>query len=381
MLPAFDVLLNTSDYEGLSVATLEALVNGLPVVASLVGGQGETHADGLTLVAKDAPQDVWTDAVMRALGSRPAPPAWSGHSTHRLWTLAHLARPFRPSAGLGAEASAKAAVLFVTANLNAGGAQRSLVNLVSALDALSKPTWGPPSGGPEVRLNRRQAGEPDATVLKAPVRAEVAVTGDSTADYFFEELRSAGVPCLRTAASRDAFDHAERLVHKVCTDRIAILCFWNVDPKIKLLVTKALAFTDVTIVDVSPGPSSFAEMRDAADFSRLIAFSEDAFYRRLDRLIVKYHGHPPPACARKTVIIPNGVAAPARIKTSYDVPVNGGKVVVNGRIAPTKFMVEIVEAMRLVRARVPAAELHVFGSAEPRHADTPRRCGERSATR
>jgi len=57
------------------------------------------------------------------------------------------------------------------------------------------------------------------------------------------------------------------------------------------------------------------------------------------------------------------------MKTSYDVPVNGGKVVVYGRIAPTKFMVEIVEAMRLVRARVPAAELHVFGSAEPRHAE------------
>ena len=361
-LPAFDLLLNTSDYEGLSVATLEALVNGLPVVASRVGGQGETHADGLTLVAKEAPPDIWTDKVMRALRSRPAPPSSNGQSTHRLWTLAHLARPFHPSGGLGAEVPAKTAVLFVTANLNAGGAQRSLVNLVSALHPLSKQAWSPPSGGPEVRL------KPDATVLKAPV-AEVALTGDSTAEYFFDSLRSAGVPCARTAASRDAFDHAERLVYKICTDRVAIVCFWNLDPKIKLLVTKALAFTEVTIVDVSPGPGSFDEMREALDFSRLIAFSEDMFYRRLDRLVLKYHGPAPAACASKTVIIPNGVAAPARAKPSYDVPARGARVVVNGRIAPTKFIVEIVEAMRLVRARVPTAELHVFGSAEPRHAE------------
>src|SRR5262245_44963096 len=46
-LPAFDLLLNTSLYEGTSIATLDALVNGVPVVASRVGGQGELPADGL----------------------------------------------------------------------------------------------------------------------------------------------------------------------------------------------------------------------------------------------------------------------------------------------------------------------------------------------
>jgi glycosyltransferase involved in cell wall biosynthesis len=38
-LPAFDVLLNTSHYEGLSIATLEALASSVPVVASGVGGR------------------------------------------------------------------------------------------------------------------------------------------------------------------------------------------------------------------------------------------------------------------------------------------------------------------------------------------------------
>src|SRR5262249_53875316 len=39
------------------------------------------------------------------------------------------------------------------------------------------------------------------------------------------------------------------------------------------------------------------------------------------------------------------------------------------RIAPAKFLVEIVQAMAIVRQTIPRAELHVFGGAEPRHRD------------
>jgi glycosyltransferase involved in cell wall biosynthesis len=170
----------------------------------------------------------------------------------------------------------------------------------------------------------------------------------------------------RTAASREPFDHAERLVEKICADRVGTVCFWNVDPKIKLLVAKALAFTDVTLVDVSPGPNAFEEMQRVGEFGRLIAFADADFYQRLDRIVLKYHGTAPAACARKATIIPNGVHAPARVKTSY-VITGAPRVAVNGRIAPTKFVAEIVDAMKLVRATIPAAELHIFGGAEPRH--------------
>src|SRR5262249_5288499 len=82
----------------------------------------------------------------------------------------------------------------------------------------------------------------------------------------------------------------------------------------------------------------------------------------------KYHAPAPPGCADKMSVIPNGVPPPARVKSSYeiaDVP----RVVVNGRIAPTKFLVEIVNAMAIVRRTIPRAELHLLGGAEPRHAD------------
>jgi glycosyltransferase involved in cell wall biosynthesis len=223
----------------------------------------------------------------------------------------------------------------VTANLNGGGAQRSLVNLAAAMRS---------------------------------VRFEIAVTGDSTADYFFGALRSAGIVVHRTAASHDPFDHAERLVQKICADRIGTVCFWNVDPKIKLLVAKALAFTDVALIDVSPGRNSFDEMRRTEEFGRLIAFSEGEFYQRLDRMVLKYHGTVPSPCARKMTVIPNGVPAPARVKTHYDI-VGIPRVAMNGRIAPTKFVVEIVQAMKLVRTMIPGAGLHIFGVAEPRHRD------------
>jgi glycosyltransferase involved in cell wall biosynthesis len=325
-LPALDLLLNTSDYEGLSIATLEARIHGIPVVASRVGGQSELGQDALTLVDKGASIETWIDVVDQALGSRPATPAWRAFPSHRLWTLANIARPFQ----------ATDRVLIVTANLNAGGAQRSLVNLLSALTG---------------------------------IEAEVAVTGDSTADYFARELAAAGVRVSRTAATRDPFDHAEQLIQKTCGERFGLVCFWNVDPKIKLLVAKMLAFTDAALVDVSPGPSSFGELRAASKFAELIAFPEQQYYQRLDRLVLKYRGPAPPSCAGKVIVIPNGVAASPRVKASYEVGPDVGRVVVNGRIAPSKFVIEIVEAMDLVRHRIPSAELHVFGSVEPRHAD------------
>ena len=67
-LPAFDAVLNTSNFEGLSVATLEALLNGMPVVASKVGGQGEITAEGLTLLPADAPESEWVAALAARFG-------------------------------------------------------------------------------------------------------------------------------------------------------------------------------------------------------------------------------------------------------------------------------------------------------------------------
>ena len=332
-LPAFDVVLNTSHYEGLSVATLEALAADKPVIASQVGGQGEVAAPGLTLLPADAPETDWVDAINAACAQRPARPDWVGFPSHRLWTLCHLAAPPAPGPG----------VLFVTANLNAGGAQRSLTNL--------------------------------AVALAGRVPLEIAVTGRSSSAAFAATLREAGVVVYRTSDSRDSFDHAEALVRRIGAAAIGVVCFWNVDAKVKLLLVKTLGWTAVKFVDVSPGDFAFAEMDATADFQRWIAFSAAHYAARLDRLVLKYHapgqpalsGHAPARPALRTVVIANGVPAARHRKTAFGA--SPPRLVVSGRIALTKFLLEIVAAWRLVRAAVPDVELHLVGPVEARHRD------------
>lgn len=321
-LPAFDVLLNTSRYEGLSIATLEALSAGLPVIASDVGGQGELAAPGLALLPFDAPDAAWAAAVQSALRNRPEMPAWCGFPSYRLWTLVHLLQPFAPSG----------AVLFVTANLNAGGAQRSLFNL--------------------------------ATELGGSLEFEIAVCGNSSSAEFSRGLERAGVRVLRSAVTRDCFDHAEAIVHHVVARRAGTLCFWNVDAKVKLLLAKALCATNVRLIDVSPGGYSFEEMAATRAFQEWISYSEDEYYARLDRLVMKYRGAAPASVGCKVVVIPNGVPAHEKCVLRVAAP----RIVVSGRVAPSKFLIEIIAAMRMLWREHPRAELHVLGTAEQRHA-------------
>ena len=226
---AFDVLLNTSQYEGLSMAMLEALAAGLPAVVSAVGGQGEVQAPGLTLVDCNADDAVWVNAITHAARIKPEPPAWLNFPAHRQWTLFHM--PPYPKQTRG--------VLLVTANLNAGGAQRSLVNLACSLH------------------------EADTDL-----RLEIVVGGDSSSDYFYRSLAAHGIAVHRSAATRDCFDHAEIIVKCMILNGFSALCWWNADAKVKLLVTKALQHTRVRLIDVSPGGYAFAEMSATKDFQQ-----------------------------------------------------------------------------------------------------------------
>jgi glycosyltransferase involved in cell wall biosynthesis len=62
-LAAMDVFLQTSDFEGLPLAVLEAMAAGLPVVATDVGGVGEAVRHGTTgyLSTTRAPLDLACD--------------------------------------------------------------------------------------------------------------------------------------------------------------------------------------------------------------------------------------------------------------------------------------------------------------------------------
>jgi glycosyltransferase involved in cell wall biosynthesis len=316
---ACDVLLQASRFEGLSMAAREALACGLPVVAMDVGGQSEIVHERLELL----PPRAGAEEVARSLRRhaprttlRAEPPV----RAPRIWSLAHARR---------ASGDEKIDTLFVTANLNAGGAQRSLVNLASALPSTH--------------------------------RTEVAVCGETTQPLFAQALADAGIRCYRPAPSADPFAVAESLLARASGSRARTVCFWNTDPRVKLLVAK-FAPASLRLVDASPGAYAFAELEAEAPFARAVTFSAGEYYERLDVLVLKHDARE--HRGRSVRVIRNGV----RLRRPDFRPCAHPRFLVSGRIVPSKHLETILESFVRFAAGHDGARLHVVGQAEPRHA-------------
>jgi glycosyltransferase involved in cell wall biosynthesis len=318
-LAACDAVLNVSRFEGLSIAVQEALAAGLPVVATDVGGQGEIEHPGLERVAphagaKDVASRLGAHPVRVRLTPRPFARA------PRAWSLPLGARAMK---------ARRIDTLFVTANLNAGGAQRSLANLAHAIASRH--------------------------------RLAIAVCGETTQSAFVAGLSRAGVETFRPAPSADPFAVAESLLAHAQARGAAALCFWNADARVKLLVAK-FALPGLRLVDASPGDYAFGEMDAAADFAASVATSASEYHARLDALIMKYAATRRPPL-RHLAVIPNGVALLPPAPRSA-IP----RFLVSGRIAPSKRLEDVLAAFAQVRRSHYNAQLHVFGRVEERHA-------------
>lgn len=318
-IPAFDVLLNTSDFEGLSISTLEALVQGVPVVATHVGGQGELGSPDLHLIQCDAHINEWLEALTAAAHSGGGSyPKWGNFPTFRLWTMAGIA-PKRRGTG----------ILFCTDDLNTGGAQRSLLNLI------------------------------DEPHLDAQITIAVCRRGISAA--LADVAAQCGHSFRFLSRDGDVFTCAESIIGLANSLKCGTICFWNVDAKIRLLVVKALQHTGIRLVDVSPGPASIRSLSELLSFMDWIGFSETDYYEQIEALVLKYRAESPELCSpHKVHSIPNGVRLPAVYKMDYALR-SVRRIISMCRIARTKHVLELVVAFRSVQKVFGGAELHIYG--------------------
>lgn len=345
LIGAFDVFLNTSIHEGVSIATMEAAAMGLAIVSADVGGQREAVPPGDTLLDPATPDEAWADAVMSAAGRGPSSPAgpaaWLAPVAAASWAWLAALGP-----GAARSGQDRDGVLFVTANMDVGGAQRSLCNLAEAL-----------------------AGRGAAVTVAIP--GPVGVPG------FMDAARAAGARFLSLAPAPGEIEglagRTGRIFALADALRPRTLCFWNVDAPTKLAAAKALAGGPVRLVDASPGPMFYAELVDAGEVARTLSTSPQGYIGSLDVLVAKYAGGLPArhyGAAKAHAVIPNGVRRPCAGGPSL-APCDGPRpppgadprlaAVCVGRLAPSKHPDLLPVVARRLAELMPGATLTVVG--------------------
>jgi len=342
---AFDVFLNTSIFEGLSVATLEAVQAGCPIVTADAGGNAEALPPQAVVVNDSANIAAYVSGIETALarGFRSVPERPDDAAlVPRLWCL--LGQHGLPKSGDGPGGGT--GVLFLTDNLNVGGAPRSLVNLVCALEG------------------------------EGTVRPWLGVMSKSNHQAHLDDLTAAGVRVFGLEATETYLDRAERCLQMTARLGVQTVVFWNLDARIKLLLAKVLPRGGVRLVDVSPGPLLFDELDNSSSFQRRLAFTSAQYLERLDRFVSKFADRAPVARGldpAKLVVIPNGVPAPDRLCAHQPhgvLPPGADADLVLGtccRIVPDKRVDFLVDMMAHLNARLPGANLVLVGGIHPKH--------------
>jgi glycosyltransferase involved in cell wall biosynthesis len=347
VLAAADVLVSTSAHEGLSLAQLEALAAGLPVVATAVGGAPELAQGNpaVALLPPDAGPQRFAE-VIAELTVRPPLPAGAGEFPGKVAAARHFTRArmaerhtwlyprtlaaLRPERGNG--------LWLVTNNFSMGGAQSSARRLLLGLAA----------EGVRVR----------AAVLQEQL--DYPTPGRRT-------LLEAGIPVLALppAGSIDAARAVAALLAAMDADPPQAVLLWNALATYKVLLVDGLL--KVPVYDVSPGEMYFTALEAyfARPRSGLPYLSAADYGARLAGVVVKYQAEASRAAllGAPVHVIPNGVPIdldPPGAQGERDRLILGTAV----RISPQKKLEELLQALRLAHPRLPPYVLRVAGGVE-----------------
>ena len=329
VLATGDVLLSVSAHEGLSLAHLEALAAGVPVLATDVGGTREVAA--MTLLPAVADDVAFVDALEKIAAGKPSrTPALPASFTCRemvartRWLYPRVLSRQRKGDGLW----------LITNNFSTGGAQSSGRRLLAGLA----------QRGVKVRA---------AVVEEHPAHPTPGRAA----------LLEAGIPVL-AIPTLDAPDAAARILAAIDADPPRVVLFWNLIPVFKILVADALL--NMPVFDVSPGEMFFASLARyfANPRAGLPYRSPREYGARLAGVVVKYAAESDRAASlgAPVHVIRNGVpfAETPRIIRQDSTLVLGTAA----RLSPDKRLGDLLDAIRLAASRLPPFTLRIAGGPE-----------------
>jgi glycosyltransferase involved in cell wall biosynthesis len=237
---AFDVLLSTSEYEGLSISMMEAASRGCPVVSSEVGGAAEIAAGSLTLLPKDAAPEAYADAIMLAAGST-LPPSTGPVDLDLIPELWNLLGQFGDPYTYQTEANRSACVV----------------------DCLA---------GARIKTVQR---------LAATAGLQYVMSMGSVDSNCERTLRSQGVQIYDVSRPESTVYAAGSILRVIQEIGISTLYIVGADCKVRLLLAKVLPPERIVMYDPESTDALFREMALDRDFQRRIVFDESAYFRRI----------------------------------------------------------------------------------------------------
>ncbi len=344
ILAASDALVSTSAFEGLSLAHLEALAAGVPVVATDVGGASEIARQSALLHL--LPADSAPLAFARRLAELMPPPATRASALPASFTryrMADRARRIYPRVMERARPSACSGQLWlITNNFSTGGAQSSARRLLLGLQA----------SGVKVRAFTVQEAPAHPTPGRAALlRAGILVT------------------TLPPPEHLDAAEAAGRILAQAAAAPPRAVLFWNLIASYKILL--ADGFFDVPVYDVSPGEMYYSSLAKyfAQPRPGLPCMTLREYGARLAGVVVKYAteagaasqlGAPVHVIRNGIAIAEDGGAAEPHLRR------HAGPFVIGtaARISPDKRLEDLLAAFRLALPRLPRCALHIAGGVE-----------------
>jgi glycosyltransferase involved in cell wall biosynthesis len=337
VLAAADVMVSASAFEGLSLAHVEALASGLPLVATAVGGTPELARDNpaAVLVPAQAPAETHAAAIAEIAASPPTGGREAAALHFTVDRMAHGYASLYPRAVAAHRRGPGRGLLLVTNNFSTGGAQSSARRLLAGL---------------------RDQG--------VPVRAAVL---EEQAEYPTAGRRAlveAGIEVVVAPppARADAEDAIRFVLDAIDRDPPASVLFWNAMAPHKVLLAHALL--DIPIFDVSPGEMYYESLARFLERPRPgLPYRSAADYgARLAGVIVKYGGE-------HEHVIPNGVGLDGADLAASDA--RDGRLAIGtlARLDPRKKVHELIDALAKANGRLPPYVLRIGGGVERGCAD------------